>query len=281
MAADQPVVESVKMEKSDARKTKKKRKKIVANRGLSGAGTDYTVYIMKPNEKLIGFVIGMAVGFAAGYLYFDSKIFGIIVGLIAGWKGISIYGNMKFNRRKKELRLQFRDLLESLSNSFTVGMNANTAFHNAYTDMVTEHGEKSYITREVQLICAMHDSQGVEIKDMLNDFAVRSGMDDVKSFASVFDVSTELGGDIARIIRETRDMIGDKIEIELEIQTMITGQKSQLNILALMPILMSILTRSFNQGDSGSAVIIGIKIAALALFVIAYWWGTKIVNIKV
>lgn len=261
-------------------KPQKKKNEIVENRGITGVGTDYTVYILSSREKITAVIAGFLIGFAASYAYFDSKILGVIVGLLLGYKAISIYQNSLFKNRKNELRLQFRDMLESLSNSYTVGMTANRAFHSAYGDMMVEHGEDSYIAKELQLICSAHDNQGIEIRDMVNDFAQRSGIDDIRSFASVFDVSTDLGGDIAKVIRETRDMISDKVEVELEIQTMVTGQKSQLNILAIMPVVMALLTRSFSTPTGGMIVII-IKVIALAMFVFAYWMGTKIVDIKV
>lgn len=262
-------------------KKKAKKAKIVENKGITGVGTDYTVYILSLRERIIAIAVGFAIGFGASLIYFNNKIVSVIVGIVVGYKAMDIYRGMLFRNRQKELRLQFRDLLESLSNSYTVGMTANRAFHTAYNDMTVEHGDDSYITREVQLICAAHDNQGIEIKDMLNDFAMRSGIDDVRSFAGVFDVSSNLGGDIAKIIRETRDMIGEKIEIEMEIQTMVTGQRNQLNVLAIMPLVMSLVTRSFSQDSSLDGLVIGVKIAALGLFVFAYWLGTRIVDIKV
>ncbi len=261
-------------------KEKKAKNKIVEDHGITGVGTDYKVYILSMKEKILAMIVGFAVGFGASFIYFNSKALGIIVGIIAALKAPSIFRGMQHKKRLKALRLQFRDLLESLSNSYTVGMTANRAFHEAYADMVSEHGESSYIANEVALICSAHDTQGYEIKDMINDFAARSGLDDVKSFASVFDVSTNLGGDVAKVIRETRDMIGDKIETELEIQTMVTGQKNQLNVLAVMPIVMSFLTKFFGEGTTSIITII-VKIIALAMFVFAYWLGTRIVDIKV
>ncbi len=261
-------------------KKSKKKEKVVENHGITGMGTDYTIYTLEFQQKLLALMVGFLVGFIASYIYFDNKLLSVIVGAVAGYKAISIYRNSLLKKRTKELRLQFRDMLESLSNSYTVGMTASRAFHAAYSDMVVEHGEKAYITQELRLICSSHDNQGIEIKDMLNDFALRSGLDDVKSFAGVFDVSSNLGGDVAKIIRETRDMISDKIEIEMEIQTMVTGQRNQLNVLAVMPIVMSLLTRSFST-DSGSLLVNVVKLAALGLFVFAYWLGTRIVDIKV
>lgn len=271
----------------------KNKYKIVENKGITGMGTDYNVYILSGTKRVTVLMAGFMIGFIASYIYFDNQIVSIIVGALTGVFAIPVYTKKLFNDRKKELRIQFRDLLESLSNSYTVGMTSIRAFHAAYSDMIAEHGENSYITNEVRLICAAHDNRGIEIKDMLNDFAERSGLEDVRSFAGVFQVSSELGGDVAKVIRETRDMIGDKIETELEIQTMVTAQKNQLNVLAVMPIVMSLLTKSFNTDTSGEIVlsngmvltngmiVILIKIIAMGLFIFAYWLGTKIVDIKV
>ncbi len=213
--------------------------------------------------------------------YYDSKILGIILGAIAAYNAAPILRNKLKKDRQKELRLQFRDMLESLSNSYTVGMTASRAFTAAYNDMTVEHGKDAYITKELQLICAAHNNLGYEIKDLLNDFAQRSGLDEVRSFAGVFDVSSNLGGDVAKVIRDSRDMIGDTIEVEMEIQTMVTGQKNQLKVLAIMPIVMSVLMRFLNTGDSSGTLVFVVKTIALGLFVFAYWLGTRIVDIKV
>ncbi len=277
---DNQVVAEQALKKEKTKKEKNKKEKIVENHGITEIGTDYKVYNLSLKERTIALVIGFVGAGGASFLYFGSIPFAIVIGVLACFKAPDIYRDSLQKKRQRELRLQFRDLLESLSNSYTAGMTANRAFHTAYTDMVVEHGEASYIANEVALTCSAHDNQGIEIKDMINDLAERSGLDDVKSFASVFDVSANLGGDIAKVIRETRDMIGDKMEIELEIQTMVTGQKNQLNILAVMPIVMSVLTKFFGDGTQ-SFITVVIKAVALVVFVFAYWLGLKIVDIKV
>lgn len=259
---------------------KPKKKAFVENHGITGMGTDYSVYILSPGQRIMSLTAGLLVGFGVGYLYYNSVIAGAVGAVLAGWKAPSIYQKSLFKRRSDELRVQFRDMLESLSNSMTVGMTASRAFHAAYNDMVTEHGEAAYITKELQLMCNAHDNQGIEIKDMMNDFAARSGLDDARSFAGVFDVSTNLGGDIPKIVRETRDMIGEKIEVEMEIQTLVTGQKSQLNILTVMPLVMTVLMKCINTGADTTLTFVA-KTIALGMFIFAYWIGTKMVDIKV
>ncbi len=264
-------------EKIKKEKTSRK-KKLVENKGITGAGTDYTVYILTFPQKMFAVLCGFVIGFGASYIYYENMILAVIVGLAAAYKAISIYRNMKQDKRSKALRLQFRDMLESLSSAYTVGMTEKRAFEAAYESMKLEHGENSYIAQELELICNAYN-RNLEIRTMLNDFAQRSGLDDVQSFASVFYVSAELGGNIAKVIRETRDIIGDKIETELEIQTMVAGQKNQLNILAVMPLVMSVFTKTF--GSAGGALAITVKTVALLMFVFAYWLGTRIVDIKV
>ena len=78
---------------------KNKKPKIVENKGITGMGTDYTVYILSPKEKITAVIAGFLVGFGASYLYFDSKILGIIVGLLLAYKAISIYEKHKFSKR--------------------------------------------------------------------------------------------------------------------------------------------------------------------------------------
>ena len=252
-------------------KSRKNKNTVVEDKGITGMGTDYKVYILSSREKMTSLLAGFLIGFVAAYIYFGNGTLAIIVGCVAAWRAVPMYQKHLLNKRKKELRLQFRDMLESLSNSFTVGMTSSRAFHAAYDDMLVEHGSNSYIAEECGLICATHDNQGVEIRDLVTDFGQRSGIDDIKSF----------GGDIGKVVRETRDMIGEKIETELEIQTMITGQKNQLNILMIMPFVAVMFSKTLSSGDGSSGAIIAVKIAALAIFVFAYWLGTRIVDIKV
>ena len=259
---------------------KEKKKQVEKKKRKKGDAIDYSEYEMSFGETLFAIAVGFGVGFGASWLYFGITIISIIVGGICAWRAISIFRNRWKKKRLNVLREQFRDMLESLSNSFTVGKNANAAFRSAYDDMLVEHGPKAYITKELAYINKSHDNMGKEIRELLLDFGDRSGIEDVKNFASVFDVCANLAGDVGRVVRETRDMINDKIEVELEIQTMVTGQKNQLNILAIMPIMMSALMRFMNLGSNGALVVV-VKCIALGIFVFAYWIGTRITDIKV
>lgn len=87
-------------------------------------------------------------------------------------------------------------------------------------------------------------NQPVEV--ILKDFADRSGIDDIKNFAEVFDTAKRTGGDLIKIIRSTGNIIRDKIEVKREIITMITAKKFESNIMNLIPFGIIVYLRMFS-----------------------------------
>ncbi len=70
---------------------------------------------------------------------------------------------------------------------------------------------------------------------------------------------------------------------ELEIETLLTANKNELNIMTVMPLLIML---TLNGAGNMSIVQntpenIVVKLAALGLFAAAYLWGKKIIEIKV
>ena len=53
----------------------------------------------------------------------------------------------------------------------------------------------------------------IPIEALLSNFAQRSGVEDIENFANVFATCYRKGGNIKEIIKNTAEIIGDKIEI--------------------------------------------------------------------
>lgn len=241
---------------------------------------DYNKYNMKARDRLIAFLIGFAAAAVVLHIFFGAIIVDIIVGAAAGIVAQRIYRNMMIKRIKKQLLLQFRDLLDSLSGSVSAGKVVNEAFGDAEKELALQYGKESIICKEIRLI-----NQGlrnsVKIEDLLLDFGTRSGIDDIISFANVFAVSNRRGGEIKAVLGETKSILCDKIDIEQEIQTSVSSSKNELNVIILMPLLIVPLMSSFTQDSDNPVVNIGVKIFGLAAFIVAYIIGRKITNIKI
>mgnify|MGYP000233742988 FL=1 len=137
------------------------------------------------------------------------------------------------------------------------------------------------IVKEVRLIRVGLDNN-IGIEDLLLNFAERSGIDDVRNFANVFATCYKKGGNIKDVIKNTTSIIGDKIEIQMELETMVAGQKNEQNIMLVMPVVFIIVLKSMGGDliDLKSPVGIISVTAAIAIFILAYFISKRILNIK-
>lgn len=256
----------------------RKKQREPEKRGIFGDAVDYSVYHMNFREKMVGYLLGAVVGGVVFYVFVVQIIVAIIAAVAAGFMGVKVYGNRLQAKRKEVLLIQFKDLLESLCTSFGSGRNTVDAFHDAYQDLYNQFGEDGYIVRETKIILSGLQNN-YTIEEMLRDFSDRCDLEDIRSFADVFEVTNRLGGNIMHIINETRNIIVDKVNIQLEIQTLISGTKNELNIMIIMPLIVVTQTQGFTDGAGAVGVLA--KLGALVLFVGAYVLGQKMIRIKV
>ena len=260
----------------------KKKDKYIPLTGITGIGEDYNVYVLSITERITGYFIGLTAGFLATQIMFGSWLASILIGAVIGIFAVPIYRKYLQNKRKRNMLLQFRDILDSLSNSFSSGKNTPGAFADAFADMQTMHGENAPLTKELSIIILGLQNNYI-IEDLLKDMSRRCGIDDINSFAETFSVCNRLGGNLKKIVSESRDIISDKIEIEMEIQTVVSANKNEINIMSVMPfviiLMMGLLGEESITANTPLNVIV--KIIAIGMFVIAYALGRKITDIKV
>ena len=73
------------------------------------------------------------------------------------------------------------------------------------------------------------------IEDVLSEFAIKTQIEDIMYFADVFGYAKRSGGDLISIIKNTASTIRDKIEVDAQIQTAISGKKMESAVMAVMP----------------------------------------------
>ena len=254
----------------------------VENHGLMGNADDYHIYHMRLLDYLIGFSIGFALGFVVIMIFFRIITLAAIVGVICGIPSIRFYRKYRKEKRQRDLLIEFRDLLEALTTSYSSGKNTMEAFAESYQDLLSLYGEKSDIVNETRIIIAGM-TNNIIIEDLLKDFAKRCGLDDVESFASTFESGLRQGGDIKQVVWDSRKIINDKIEIEMEIKTMLTEKENELNIMMVMPLVIMITLSGMGtmSAVANTPLTVIVKIFAIALFAGAYMMGRKIVSIRI
>ena len=261
---------------------KKQAEEYVELRGIMGNGKDYHVFHMTKADFAIAWAVGAAVGFVVLFAFFNSMAVSAVGGILCAKTLPKHYREYQKKKQLNELRSQFKDLLESLTSAYSAGKNTVGAFEEAADDMISIYGEDADIVREVQLICTGLN-HNINIEELLLDFANRSALEDVMSFANVFESCNRQGGNLKQIVSDTREIINDKIEVEMEIETMIAGSKNELNIMMIMSVIIVVMLRGLGNTMAGAnnVATVFIKVICIGIFALAYVIGQKIIDIKI
>ena len=243
--------------------------------------SDYSSYNPSKAEVLLCSLAGVAAGGVVGYVFYEH-IVAIAVGAIAA----AIYVNLYYIQSRTEavknkLLLQFRDMLESLSSSVSAGANILAALATAQKDMESLHGSDSYIACELQHINdGVAANQNLEL--LLSEFGSRSGLQEVKSFANVFETCNRLGGNIREVSDITCQIICDKIEVRQEILTVVSAKKTEQLAMLVMPMVFVMLLKGLGASiaDMSSAIGRVSSTVALVLFALSYFISCRILKIE-
>ena len=260
---------------------------------------NYRVYNMKTIEKVLTFLVAFVAGALIGYLFYGgigkdefgqpttltwilNILIPTVVGVIAGRLFVPMRVKSIITKRRNELNHQFRDMLEALTTSLGAGKNVNDSFFAVYEDMKVQYDSDAYILKELEVIISgIHNN--VAIEEILEDFGNRSGIDDIKSFANVFKISYRKGGNIKDIIRNTHSILNDKMEIAEDIETLVTSNKLEQNIMVIMPIaligIIKMMSPEFAANFVTPTGIISTTIS-IVIFVVAYFIGKAVLDIK-
>lgn len=197
------------------------------------------------------------------------------------------YKNMKkrrINDRKRRLTIQFKDMMEALVNSLNAGYSLEHAFGDARKDLLLVYEKDAYILKEIDVILTGL-KMNIPLERLLKDFGTRSSIEDIDNFAKVVAVAKRSGGNLIRIIQKTVNSICDKINVEEEIETLITSKKIESKIMMLMPYGILFYLRMAN-GEFMTPLyhnLIGIAFMTGFLLLIYFsgWWANKIMEITV
>lgn len=244
---------------------------------------DYTASPCTLFDHIVAFLIGAVAGFAVLFIFYKIVPLSIVGGVVIGVVYIFVSEQAAIHKRLTRLRLQFFDMLEAMSVAMRAGNPVLKALESAREDLVMIYSENTDIIIELDiLIQRFHNA--IPLSEAFSDFAERSGLEDVASFASVYATIEGKSSRADEIVRETQQIIADKMEIEMEIETMMTSAKSEVNIMLFMPLVILAIIGYAGAGfmDSIYTTEIGRVVATggLIVFVISFVMARKFSNVQ-
>ena len=145
------------------------------------------------------------------------------------------------------------------------------------------NGPNCYMVEELRLMTGrLQMNQSIE--DVFRDFAERSHVEDIQTFASIFEIAKRTGGNLIEIIRNTTDLIAEKVEIQMEIDTVLAGQKMQQKVLVAMPVFLVFFMTEAGGGfmdpmfEETAGIIVSTVV--LACIIVGALWSKKISDIR-
>lgn len=244
---------------------------------------DYTESCSTLGDHIVAFLTGFVAGFLVLHVFYQLLFVSLLGGVVVGIVNISSAQKKKTEARMKKLRLQFFDMLEAMSVSMRAGNPVLKALQSARSDLELIYSENSDIIVELDIILSRFQN-AMPLSQAFGDFARRSGLEDISSFASIYATIEGKSSRADEIVRETQQIIADKMEIEMEIDTLMTAAKSEVNIMLLMPVVILGVIAYAGAGFM-DAIYEGVgRVVAtggLIVFIISYIMARKFSNVQI
>lgn len=198
--------------------------------------TDYTSYQFGRQEIITHFLLGAASAAVTAWLFYDSIIAWILLMplVILSFRDKN---RQMCQKRKRRLELEFREVILGVSSNLQAGYSVENAFQEAYKDIVLLFGRESVMAGELRLMFRKL-SNNEQLEAVLMNLAKRSGVQDIRDFADIFQIAKRGGGDMRGIIANTADIIGEKQEVRREIETVVSEKKLEQQIMRYIPFFM-------------------------------------------
>ncbi|WP_096439401.1 type II secretion system F family protein [Alteribacter populi] len=244
--------------------------------------TKYKKRELSFSEMIITVFLGLAL-FFIGLVFFRSFLFSLLFSLLAFFYP-RIKRRSAIEKRKKIFLTQFRDAMNSISNSLRAGSSLQVSLKRCESDL-----RKELITQKdkpvlEEFVKINHDIEfGMSVDQALRQFKEHMQLEDVDQFVDAILITRAKGGNLTQVTRNTAERISDKITIQQEIQLGTSQKRMEAKILTIFPVVMVLILMLTNptymQPMYDSFLGTFFLFLAAVLLVANYFIGKKVTNI--
>lgn len=254
-----------------------------AARGRLPPENDYTQYLFSSRELAQYFLCGGLFMAMVARLFYDSVIAWLMLMPIV-FVSLKTKSKTACRKRTRRLELEFREVILSVSSNLQAGYSVENAFYESYNDIVLLYGRESVMAGELRLLFRKL-SNNEQLEEALANLADRSGVQDIRDFADIFQIAKRGGGDMRGIIANTAQIIGDKQEIRREIQTVMSEKQLEQQVMRYIPFFIifyiSLTTKGYFERLYHNVAGWVLMTAALIVYIAACRISDRILNIEI
>ena len=240
--------------------------------------------MLSAKDKLREGLTGVALSAAAAYTFYRSLIVFAVLAPTA-FVLFPILRKPKLKEKRLwELKLQFKEAIWILSGFLSAGMSVENAFVMSVPELKKLYGDEAMIVKEFQLI-----NGGIRLnkpaESLMADFAARSGLDEIRSFAEVFAIARRSGGSLKEVIERTGRIIREETEVSEEISNLTASRRYEQRIMNMLPFGIIVYVNLTSGGfmDVMYESLMGrvIMSLCLGLTILSYYLSQKILDIRI
>lgn len=217
------------------------------------------------------------------YFFFKSLVF-FFISLISIPIYIKLHKQEMIRRTKTRLAEEFAEVLNSVNANVKAGYATENAFVEAAKDIKLFFGEKSLMAAELMQI-KKGLSLNQTLESQLLNLGKRSGVEDIIVFAKVFETAKRNGGNIREVLEKTSETVRAKIEVEKQINVLISQKKMELRIMECIPFFIiayiDITSRGYFNVLYHNLKGVIMMTVCLIIYAFASYLGSRMVNIDV
>ena len=246
--------------------------------------TDYTVYELSISEWFRYGAAGILAAGVMAYVFYRSWIVFAVLAVPAAVLYPLYKRKELYSARRRKLSTEFREGITVLASALSAGYSMENAMVESAEELKLLFGNGSMIVHEFEYI-NHRVGMNIPIEVAWQEFADKSGTDDIRNFAQVIRIAKRSGGELTSIIMRTADTIGDKIQIKEEIMTQTSAKRLEQKIMSVIPVLIVIYIDVtspgfFNVMYEGLPGRI-IMTVCLAVYIAAVIIGRRILEIEI
>ena len=218
-----------------------------------------------------------------GLLFYRTAAAGFTA-CIAAFILLPEYSSLLAKKRRETLLEGFRDALYSISSSVSAGRQMPSAMDIAARSAAETKGEDSDIAVELMRISRNYELNHSDIGKLLEDFAQRSDIQEIKQFAQSFRICQLCGGDLEDVCLKSAALLLNKMAVSKEVRSLVAQKKLDIILLAVMPAAVLIFLNLFNYSyisvlyeSTAGRVVMSL---CLLLMVFALFWGLRITKVE-
>ncbi len=199
-----------------------------------GLDMDYRQYQLNKREYAKVFLVTLGISIVIAVLFYRS-----IWGLCCFPFLFYLFCKRKRQKRKEQqqqkLLDEFVNGIRVLNTAIQAGISMENAWKEVQKEIAVIYGESSLFGKEVKEL--NHSvALNVPIEKLMLQFAYRSGLEDIITFAELFSYGKRSGGNWRRMIQDVIQHIQDKYDARKEIEVMVASKQLEQQVLNVIPV---------------------------------------------